>query len=83
MLPLWPAAIRARAAQTITRAQVAGRASLRAPTIGGDGPNGDTAISDAYPVEVNVSGDRVSGSGVFAALDGSGEYEGTFEFVCG
>jgi hypothetical protein len=44
---------------------------------------GDAAISGADPVEVNVSGDRVSGSGVFAALDGSGEYEGTFEFVCG
>jgi hypothetical protein len=43
---------------------------------------GDAAISGADPVEVNVSGDRVSGSGVFAALDGSGEYEGTFEFVC-
>jgi hypothetical protein len=34
-------------------------------------------------VEVTVSGDRVTGSGVFVALDGSGEYEGTFEFVCG
>ena len=44
---------------------------------------GDAAISGADPVDVNVSGERVTGSGVFVALDGSGEYEGTFEFVCG
>jgi hypothetical protein len=44
---------------------------------------GDAAISGSDPVEVTVSGDRVTGSGVFVALDGSGEYEGTFEFVCG
>lgn len=44
---------------------------------------GDAAISGADPVDLTVAGDRVSGSGVFVALDGSGEYEGTFEFVCG
>ena len=43
---------------------------------------GDAAVSGADPVQVEVSDDRVTGSGVFVALDGSGEYEGTFEFVC-
>lgn len=65
-------------------------ASLDATSVYLDVPNdgvqlgaGDAAISGAEPVEVNVSGDRVTGSGVFVALDGSGEYEGAFEFVCG
>ena len=44
---------------------------------------GGAAISGDDPVEITVSGDSVTGSGVFVALDGSGEYEGTFEFVCG